>query len=418
MMNPKEDLSLRLLFNCRNELYHFFPFLDGAFASLPGKPSGDTESLGTDGKNLLFSPDYLLKLYGEAPERLRRGYLHLLLHCLYLHPFRRKGRDRDLWNLSCDLAVEQIIERENLKRLSIPESRIRSQCFSILGDTPLASETIYEMLTKGSFPFPVSAMAAAFLFDDHLLWEKAGREEQKKWQHVLSYVSKNRRDGRRAGARAGTDQETLEEIQKGTQDYRKYLRKFAVARAEMELDMDSFDYIYYNLGMEQYGNLPLVEPLETREGHKLSQLVIAIDTSGSCSKETVRNFLQETYSILSDRENFFRKMEVYLLQCDCMVQSAAVIHSREEWQNYSRAITIEGRGGTDFTPVFRYVDELRSRGKLRDLKALLYFTDGDGCYPREKPAYETGFVFLKPSEHMQAVPPWAKKLLIEDGMRI
>ena len=142
--------------------------------------------------------------------------------------------------------------------------------------------------------------------------------------------------------------------------------------------------------------------------------MIAIDTSGSCSKETVRNFLRETYSILSDRENYFHKMEVYLIQCDCMVQSVAVIRSPEEWVNYSRAITIEGRGGTDFTPVFRYVDDLRSRGKLGDLKALLYFTDGDGCYPREKPGYETAFVFLKPSEFLGAVPGWAEKILMED----
>ena len=418
MMNEKEDLSQRLLFNCRNELYHFFPFLDGAFASLPGKPSQNTGYLGTDGKNLLFSPDYLIRLYAEAPERLRRGYLHILLHCLYLHPFRRRERDRSLWNLACDMAVEQIIERERKERLSLSGDQVRSRCFAILGDIPMAAETIYEMLQKGDFPFPVPAMAAAFLFDDHHLWELAGREEQEKWQHVLTYVSTNRRNGKKAGTRAGTAQEILEDVQKGTQDYRKYLRKFAVSREEMELDMDSFDYIYYHLGMERYGNLPLLEPLETREGHKLTQLVIAIDTSGSCSRETVRNFLRETYSILSDRENFFRKMEVYLLQCDCMVQSAVVLHSREQWQNYSRSITIEGRGGTDFTPVFRYVDDLRSRGKLRDLKALLYFTDGDGCYPREKPAYETGFVFLKPNEYMNAVPYWAKKLLIGDKMRI
>ena len=416
MMDPKEDLCLRLLLNCRNELYHSYPFLDGAFASLPGKPSGDTGSLGTDGKNLLFSGDFLLRLYGEAPERLRRGYLHILLHCLYQHPFRRRGRDRALWNLSCDLAVEQILEREENPRLVIPSNPIRSRCLSVLGETPLAAEAIYDLVKSESFPFSVPAMAAAFLFDDHLLWERAGREEQEHWARVLSYVSRNRRNGKKAGTTAGTARETLEELSRGTQDYRKYLRKFAVSREEMELDMDSFDYIYYHLGMERYGNLPLLEPLETREGHKLSQLVIAIDTSGSCDKETVRNFLRETYSILSDRENFFRKMEVYLLQCDCMVQSAVVIHSREEWENYSRAITIEGRGGTDFTPVFRYVDDLRNQGKLRELKALLYFTDGDGCYPREKPSYETGFVFLKPGEHMHAVPSWAKKLLIEDGM--
>ena len=29
----------------------------------------------------------------------------------------------------------------------------------------------------------------------------------------------------------------------------------------------------------------MIEPLETREGNRLEELVIAIDTSGSCKKE-------------------------------------------------------------------------------------------------------------------------------------
>ena len=37
--------------------------------------------------------------------------------------------------------------------------------------------------------------------------------------------------------------------------------------------------------MEQYGNLPLIEPLEYKEVNRLEELVIAIDTSGSCSRE-------------------------------------------------------------------------------------------------------------------------------------
>ena len=414
-MEDKKKLCLRLLLNCRNELYSLFPFLDGAFASLAFKPSEDTQTLGTDGSCLLYSPDYLIRLYAEEPARLRRGYLHILLHCLYLHPFRRKNRDAELWNLACDMAVEQILCRENQKRLEISGGKVRESCLKILGSTPLPAEEIYEKLAAGEFPESIPALEAAFLFDDHRLWAAAGTEEQKTWEHVLSYTGFQRRGGsKRAGTRAGDRSEELEELPKGTQNYRKYLRQFAVSREEMELDMDSFDYIYYNLGMERYGNLPLMEPLEYREGHKLSQLVIAIDTSGSCSKEVVRDFLTETYGILSSRENFFRKMEVYLIQCDCLVQSAVVIHSQEEWKNYSRAITIEGRGGTDFTPVFRYVDDLREQGKLRDLKALLYFTDGDGYFPREKPSYEAAFVFLHPNEFMEAVPQWAKKLVVNN----
>ena len=407
----KAQLGQKLLLCCRNELYSLFPYLDGAFASLPTRPSGDTPTFGTQGTELLYHGDWLIALFSVSPQKVRRGYLHLMLHLLYLHPFRRGGKEPELWNLACDMAVEQIIRGMQEERLEIGPDPVREACFAILGPVPRSAEEICGMLEENCFPFPQAQMAAAFLTDDHRLWEHPAPGSREKWEHVLSYVSRNRRGGKKAGSRSGGDREELEDIRRGIYDYRKYLQRFAVCREEPELDMDSFDYIYYHLGMERYGNLPLIEPLEYREGHKLQELVIAIDTSGSCSREVVSSFLSETYSILSSRENFFRRMNVYLIQCDCLVQSVAVIHSEEEWKNYSRAITIQGRGGTDFTPVFRYVDQQRREGKLRELKGLLYFTDGDGCYPRVRPDYETAFVFVERTERMDAVPPWAVRLL-------
>ena len=51
---------------------------------------------------------------------------------------------------------------------------------------------------------------------------------------------------------------------------------------------------------------------------------------------------------------------------------------------------------------------------IRNLKALIYFTDGDGIYPEQKPDYETAFVFVRQTEKMNLVPRWAKKLLTEE----
>ena len=143
--------------------------------------------------------------------------------------------------------------------------------------------------------------------------------------------------------------------------------------------------------------------------------MIGIDTSGSCSAETVCGFLEETYAILSEKENFFRKMKVFLVQCDCMVQDVAVIHSEEEWKAYSSHVKIHGRGGTDFRPVFTFVEEQKKKKEIRNLKALIYFTDGDGIYPQMKPEYETAFVFLRESPKMELVPPWALRLISTKG---
>ena len=56
------------------------------------------------------------------------------------------------------------------------------------------------------------------------------------------------------------------------------------------------------------------------------------------------------------------------------------------------------------------VEQMREKGQLRNLKGLLYFTDGDGIYPSRKPPYETAFVFLNDTYQKQTVPDWAVTL--------
>ena len=197
-------------------------------------------------------------------------------------------------------------------------------------------------------------------------------------------------------------------------DYHRVLHRFMEPAEVMEQDPDGFDWVSYMTGLSLPDRLMLTEPLEYREVNRLQELVIAIDTSASCSTETVRRFLAETWSLLSDRENFSEQMQVYLIQCDTVVQRVDVLRSHEDWKRTVSGITIEGRSGTSFRPVFRYIEKEREKGRLKKLKALLYFTDGDGIYPDAKPDYETFFIFLKNTDFLRLVPSWAHTLVIGD----
>lgn len=252
-------------------------------------------------------------------------------------------------------------------------------------------------------------------------WMVPGKEPeliesfQPVWKRAARKLAENYgTGGLRRGRNRGGKKETLSGIEKRAYDYRRFLKRFTVTREEMELDLDSFDPVAYHYGLMYYGNFPFIEPPETREGNRLEELVIAIDTSGSCKKEIVAKFLGETRSILEEKENFFSRWNVCLIQCDSFVQDVTMIHSPKEWEAYRETITIKGRGGTDFRPVFQKVEELRKQHVFRNLKALIYFTDGDGIYPEQKPDYETAFVFVRQTEKMNLVPKWAKKLLTEE----
>lgn len=408
-ISPSE-LGVLLLQNCRNELLSLFPRLDTAFAALPCRPEEEVPGgVAADAAALYFAPAHLIRLYRDCPAAVRRGCLHILLHMLYLHPF--PVQPPSLWDLACDMAVEQIIQRQGIPRLNLPPHPVRADCFRRMGEGPLSAEGIRIMLAEGRFPHPVEEMAAAFAFDSHALWRAPEvREREEFWRGTAGGLGRN---GGGAGSSAGSGGEVLSAFGRSTCDYRTFLRRFTVLREEMALDPEQFDQLFYCYGLEQYGDLPLIEPLEYQEANRLSELVIAIDTSGSCSTETVRRFLTETYAILSNQENFFREMTVYLLQCDCCVQSVRVLRSPEDWLSCCGHMTVEGRGGTDFTPVFRYVERLRREGKLKNLKALLYFTDGDGVYPGTPTDYETAFVFLRRTPFMARIPPWAILLTVE-----
>ena len=215
------------------------------------------------------------------------------------------------------------------------------------------------------------------------------------------------------GSSPGNRTEELSVEEKGKYDFHRFLRRFAIHREEIHTDTQSFDYIPYIYGLEHYGNIPLIEYLEYQEVTRLEELVIAIDTSGSCSSDTVRRFMEETYGILSDQENFFRKMNLYIIQCDCFVQDVAHITCEKDWKDYLKNLRIHGRSGTDFRPVFDYIEKLRSERKLKNLKGLLYFTDGDGIYPEKPTDYETAFVFYKEKALHQKVPAWAVRLYLD-----
>ena len=47
---------------------------------------------------------------------------------------------------------------------------------------------------------------------------------------------------------------------------------------------------------------------------------------------------------------------------------------------------------------------------------MLYFTDGEGTYPKKKPGYRTAFVFMKDYDETK-VPAWAMRIRLDKSDR-
>lgn len=235
---------------------------------------------------------------------------------------------------------------------------------------------------------------------------------EKMWENISRNIQTDLETfSKQQGDSAGSLMLNLNSVNREKYDYESFLKKFAVMGEAMKINDEEFDYIFYTYGMEHYNRMPFIEPLEYKEVKRIKDFVIALDTSGSVS-DIAKKFVRKTYNILMQEESFFSKINLHIIQCDAEIQEDVRITSQAEMEEYIGSMELKGFGGTDFRPVFARVDELVASGELKNLKGLIYFTDGYGEFPMQQPDYKTAVVYLDDGYNNPDVPPWAIKLVL------
>ena len=415
------SLGVSILCAARDELYFSMRFLDVALSSFVYRMDISVSPFGTDGAVMYFHPQYLGGLLRQNRILVNRGYLHMVFHCIFRHMFKQAD-DARYWDLSCDIAAEHLIDGCDLRPVRWSRSLLRRETYRKLEDKKrvMNAERIFRELKSWELTEKeLAGLEEEFRADDHRYWENKNPEQKqepelrKKWQEINEKMETDLETfSKEASEQNGSFLGELRVENRERQDYREFLRKFSVLREEMGTDPDTFDYGFYSYGLSLYGNMPLIEPQETREVRKIADFAVVIDTSMSCSGDLVRRFLEETYSVLKQNDSYFRKVNVHIIQCDEKVHTDVTITSEKELRAYMEHFELYGEGGTDFRPAFAYVDELIRRGEFDDLKGLIYFTDGYGIYPSRMPAYKTAFVFAEEDYTDADVPAWAIRLIL------
>ena len=343
-MTPAADTLAalsRLLFRAGAAL----PFLRVPIEGMARVSDDVVDGLATDGTRLYYGP----KASPNAP-----AVAHLLMHCLFRHPVAPEGVVRPLWDLACDVSAEYLrgeflpSGETNLVRREIAEALPEDV-------DPRAAGAVYRALMD-LFEDELAPLHARFRRDDHRYWyapspllrdggwtaqqgaagnAPSGRPDghgtgiptyaqwlsealERHWPSPDALPGGTVRTGRH-GLAPGSREERMVLRAEGKYDFSSYLRRFATTREELRLDLDSFDAIPYYYGLRRYGNLPLIEPLEYTESFKVESLVIAIDTSGSCTRPIVQRFLAEIERMLLNHDSFFSDMEIHIVQCDAIV---------------------------------------------------------------------------------------------------
>ncbi len=531
----EEDLlGADILDECRTQLMMKFRFLDLALWRMNLAPlrAGSRYPLSTDTNQVYYDPPRVIGRFRQSFEESVRDYLHMVMHCVFRHPFDKNHDDLDAWGLTCDILVESAImdlcgtrflsEDDDLRRDALNQMQMmvgrlvpgklyllikalnataEGQHYRGLGPSVLAQwRSLFERDDHGAWPSsnankqddpdkqergagqtseeeeqddsennsedlkmeiqgeadPADAPEKESEQDDKsssqtrqeseqdetseksqeqnesddggaldvsaadAVEDESGSEpeqKEKEWEEIAKQIEMNLETfSKEWGEEAGTFLVNLSFANRKTYAYTDFLRKFMVVSEQMQLNHDEFDYLYYTYGLDLYGNMPLVELLEYQETHRICDFAIVIDTSESVKGELVQRFLQHTFDILNSSQDYAREVNIHLIQCDARVQTDQKITNLGDIDTLMQDFSVRGFGGTDFRPAFDYVEMLQGQGELRDLKGLIYFTDGLGQFPEKPPSYDAAFVFMdEDGRELPPVPPWAMKVVVDEA---
>ncbi len=555
----EDKLGADIIDECRTQLMLKFRFLDLALWRMDLQPArvGSHYPLATDGKTTMYDPPREIARFQESFDETVRDYLHMIMHCVFRQPYEKNKKNKDAWNLTCDIIAESTAmdlcgdrfksDQDLERRMAISKIKMAAggltpgkiytlvdglgrtaegQHFRGIGTSALADwRALFERDDHGAWPIhakpeqsddtdansqdeefsendenpdmqsdglrsdspegqsPESSQGQRDRTDDNNDNEEDspsqstqgagtddedeearsdpnsddpdeqdeqdsqeddgsqgsgsitpadaqpeshdgqehGRSEEderneRDWEEISKQIEMNLSTfSKEWGDEAATLMANLQLANRRRYDYTDFLRKFMVVNEEMQLNMDEFDTIFYTFGMDMYGNMPFIEPLEYKETQRIRDFAIIIDTSESVRGDLVRKFIEHTFDILKSSEDYSSEVNVHLIQADSKVQSDVKIRSLRDVDKIMSNFVIRGMGGTDFRPAIDYVEMLRTRGDLENLQGVLYFTDGFGQFPEKAPDFDVAFVFIEDEEkEAPPVPAWAIKVTIDE----
>lgn len=430
------ELAQKILAYSRRRITSLCPPLLPAVHALRERIRKEPGPMYTDGASLWYWPDEVLEEFHRDHDLPAKRLLHMTLHCLLGHlPMRRDLPETELPPLfEAFLPLAERRHRAMHVFDAVADFKVNHWMRLLCGDDFSHPPSYYvewekpfprlyrEMLADPEYLWHLShAGARQVALDDHEAWNRktspalaAGLEcsddsrPGPDWQQFLRQFAEQAQSSPQWGHLAGGIVSELRLGEESPISYTQFLRRFATPEERLLSDPDSIDSRWYHLGLELYGDIPLLEPTELSEPPTPDGLVLAIDTSGSCDGEVCRRLLRETAGLLRDIAAGAVSFHVLLLQCDAEIQQEFLLTAPDQLAMLAEEFQPQGFGGTDFTPVFQRVEELRRDGALPRVRGLLYLSDGCGTFPEAAPDYPVCFLIPEDGDcfGFLDIPPW------------
>ena len=364
------------------------PYFGMLASRLKHEPKEGMIGYASNGKRFLYDPEFMGR---RSVEEVMFILTNCVMHHVLAHQQRQLGRKGALWQLATDYAINNLLHKNGV---AIPQGANFNEEFE-----GMYAEEIYDALKESFYgdmedafgsddvpPRPQmaggseeDAQESGVFADLGTIEEELDAQNESEWQYAASVAREVA--GRKSAMPSG---------------FERLGKKVKAA------DVDWRFELYNAINRHMRNNYAFMPPnkkhiwrgvaLPSLASDTLS-LCVAVDTSGSINEALLGAFMEEFKSIMTS----FPAVRIELIIAD------ARVHAHHSFQGGERMeFPLKGGGGTDYRPVFEYIE-----ANLPMTTMLLYFTDGDGWFPRIPPAYEVLWALSRPAK-----TPFGRPLVI------
>jgi predicted metal-dependent peptidase len=354
---PKLSAEQRLL-KARLHFLQHQPFVAVLAMSFPIKANEGVQTMAvSDAGVIYYNPEFIDSLDFDA---LCGFYAHVVMHIALYHITRCGIRDPALWDLASDIFANYVVANMGLK---LPQGAVEAPTIA----KTLTTEEVYDLLAGDGLRIKGKLKCDGIQKTGKGLTLKVKKELEQKIKEAIANAATHGTLPANFGRLFGLQDSTL--------NWRQLLERFVSAVFSLAdyswVRPQAWPLIKYNY------YAPSLE-------HASLNIVIGVDTSGSISDADLTTFVSEIYAI----HRAYPESHLYILACDADVHEVY-----QDFNEFMAKNELGGGGGTDFRPVFEYVEK-----NLHDPTAIVFFTDGEGEYPAQPVKMPTLWVLTREYE--------------------
>jgi predicted metal-dependent peptidase len=354
--SPLDTQARERLLKAKSQLSLQHPYFGMLASKLKHEPQESIRSYASNGVRFLYNPDFIAQ---RTQEELFFILTNCVMHHVLAHQQRRLNRRGGLWQLASDFAINNLLAKNGFK---IPlganynkeyKNMYAEEIYTLLHD-------LYDYDANAFDEIQEEDVQEEKIFELANIQETLDPQTESQWQYA-----------------ATISQEIAQ---------KKSLLPTGMERLAKKVITNKVDWrfeLYNAINRHMRNNYAFMPPskkhlargfvLPSLSSDTLS-LCVAIDTSGSIDEALLGSFVGEFSSIMQS----FPSIKIELILADAKVHGHYTFFGNDKLD-----FKIKGGGGTDYRPVFEYIE-----ANLPMNTMLLYFTDGDGWFPKYAPNYE------------------------------